>query len=161
MKPSNLGFNEFSKPLLHLYDTVNNLHAFPNSWNEGLIIPIHKRSDNCNTDNYRGTVISSCVGKIYLKVLTMGIENHMAAAGLWQFNQCGFKKDHRTGDTLFVLDTIYESHMVNKNEKVYVAFVDFTKYFWSIEMFSCINYWNMASQVYYVIKACIVILNTE
>ena len=112
------GSDELSKPLLHLYNTVNNLHAFPNSWNEGLIIPIHKRGDKCNTDNYRGIVISSCVGKIYLKVLTMRIENHMASSGLWKFNQCGFKKDYRTEDNLFVLNTVYESHVVNKNEKV-------------------------------------------
>ena len=150
------GSDELSKPLLHLYNTVNNLHAFPNSWNEGLIIPIHKRGDKCNTDNYRGIVISSCVGKIYLKVLTMRIENHMASSGLWKFNQCGFKKDHRTEDNLFVLNTVYESHVVNKNEKVYVAIVDFTKYFDLINrnflLYKLLKY-GITGPIYYVIKS--------
>ena len=38
-KALKFGFDELSKPLLHLYNTVNNLHAFPNPWNEGWIIP--------------------------------------------------------------------------------------------------------------------------
>ena len=73
-KALKFGFDELSKPLLHLYKTLNNLHAFPNPWNEGWIIPIHKRGDKCNTVNFRGIVISSCVGKIHLQVLTMRIE---------------------------------------------------------------------------------------
>ena len=149
-------FGELSKPLLHLYTTVNNLHAFPISWNEGLIISMHKRGDKCNTDNYRGIVISSCVGQIYLKVLTMRIENHMASSGLWKFNQCGFKKDHRTEDNLFVLNMVYESHVVNKNEKSYVAFVDFTKYFDLINrtflLYKLLKY-GITGPIYYVINS--------
>ena len=108
------------------------------------------------TDNYRGIVISSCVEKIYLKVLTMRIENHMASSGLWKFNQCGFKKDHRTEDNLFVLNTVYESHVVNKNEKSYVAFVDFTKYFDLINrnflLYKLLKY-GITGPIYYVIKS--------
>ena len=59
----------------------------------------------------------------------MRIENLMAPSGLWKFNQCGFKKDHRTEYNFYVLNTVDGSRVVNKNEKVYVAFVDFTKYF--------------------------------
>ena len=80
----------------------------------------------------------------------------MASSGLWKFNQCGFKKDHRTEDNLFVLNTIYESHVVNKNEKVHIAFVDFTKYFDLINrnflLYKLLKY-GITGPIYYVIKA--------
>ena len=118
------------KPILHLFNTVITLQSFPTLWNEGLIMPTFKKGDRSNTDDYRGIVIYSCVGKLYLKILTKRIDDYMVTSGLWSQNQCGFKKDHRTEDMLFVLNSIYESYVVNKNQIIYLSFVDIFKIFW-------------------------------
>ena len=123
------GISVLEKTILHLFYTVNIIQSFPTLWNEGLIIPIFRKGDPSNTDDYRGIVISSCVGKLYLKILTKSIGDNMVASGLWSQNQCSFKKDHRTEDMLFVLNSIYESNVVNKNQIIYPAFVNFSKYF--------------------------------
>ena len=55
-----------------------------------------------------------------------------------------------------MLNTVYESHVVNKNEKVYVAFVDFTKYFNLINrnflLYKLLKY-GITGPIYYVIKS--------
>ena len=47
----------------------------------------------------------------------------------WSFNQCVFKPDHHTEDSLFILNTIFESYVTKRNAKVYLTFVDFSKFF--------------------------------
>ena len=42
----------------------------------------------------------------------------------WCDNQCGFKKDHRTEDNLFLLNSVYESHVSRSKGNIYLAFAD-------------------------------------
>ena len=67
------GFPVIQEALVHLFNNVLNSQVFPEPWNEGLIIPIHKKGDKLNTDNYSGIIISSCIGKLFLKVMTSRI----------------------------------------------------------------------------------------
>ena len=60
------------------------------------------KGNKLDIDNYRDIIISSCVGKIFLKIITTRIESHMYKLDLWKVNQCGFKKDHRTEDNIFI-----------------------------------------------------------
>ena len=53
----------------------------------------------------------------------------MSQSGKWSIFQCGFKKDHRTEDNLFVLNTIYNKYVKCMNKDIYVAFIDFSKFF--------------------------------
>ena len=124
-----LGLPILEEALLHVFNIVTSVQTFPGTWNVGLITPLHKKGDKLNADNYRGIIISSCVGKIYLKIMTSRIEKYMSTNNLWCIHQCGFKKDHRTEDNLFVLNTIYESHVARGQGNIYLAFVDFSKFF--------------------------------
>ena len=81
------GFPVIQQALVHLFNNVLNSQVFPEPWNEGLIIPIHKKGDKLNTDNYRGIIISSCIGKLFLKVMTSRIESHMDHLHCWCDNQ--------------------------------------------------------------------------
>ena len=115
------GLPILEKSLLHLYNTVTFSHTFPDSWNEGIVTPIHKKGNKLDVDNYRGIIISSCVGKIFLKIITTRIESYMYRLDLWKVNQCGFKKDHRTEDNIFILNTLYESRVTKGNAKISVS----------------------------------------
>ena len=106
------------KPILYLFNTVTTLQSLLTLWNEGLIIPIFNKGDRFNTDKCRGIVISSCVGKLCRKILTKPIDDYMVASSLWSQNLCGFEKDHRTMDMLFILNSIYESYVANKNQNI-------------------------------------------
>ena len=73
-----LGLPILEEALLHVFNIVTSVQTFPGTWNVGLITPLHKKGDKLNADNYRGIIISSCVGKIYLKIMTSRIEKYMS-----------------------------------------------------------------------------------
>ena len=114
---------------------------------EKVIIPILKKGGWSNADTNRRIVISSCVGKLYLKILTKCIDHYMVASGLWSQNQCGCKKDHRTEDP------IYESCVVNIHQNISLAFDDFSEYMiWKQWSSYFTNYWSMGLLDMYIMQ---------
>ena len=147
------GFPVIQEALVHLFNNVLNSQVFPEPWNEGLIIPIHKKGDKLNIDNYRGIIISSCIGKLFLKVMTSRIESHMDRLHRWCDNQCGCKKDHRTEDNLYILNSVYESHVSRGKGNIYLAFVDFTKFFDTINREMLYYKYGICGPIYHIIKS--------
>ena len=148
-----LGLPILEEALLHVFNIVTSVQTFPGTWNVGLITPLHKKGDKLNADNYRGIIISSCVGKIYLKIMTSRIEKYMSTNDLWCINQCGFKKDHRTEDNLFVLNTIYESHVAREKE-IFTLPLLTSQNFLILSTAICYitNHWNTVSPVLCIIS---------
>ena len=150
------GFNNLDRSINHLYNTVLKCKVFPDLWAESLIIPLHKKGDTHDVNNYRGIMISSCVGKLFLKILTKRIDTFMIENDKWCINQCGFKSDHRTEDSLFILQTIFKSYVEKQNSKIYIAFVDFSKFFDKINRqylrYKLLKY-GITGPVYEVIKS--------
>ena len=66
--------------LLHLFNMVFRNAKFPNLWADGIIIPLHKKGNKTDVNNYRGIVISSCLSKVLLRILTKRIENLMSTS---------------------------------------------------------------------------------
>ena len=70
--------------------------------------------------------------------------------------QCGFKKDHRTEDNVFILKTMHEKYVKIKKQKVFLAFVDFSKFFDKINrhmmLYKLLKY-NITGRVYNIIKS--------
>ena len=112
--------------ILHLFKTATTPQSFPTLWIEVLIILTFKKDDRFSTDNCREIIISSCVGKLYIKIVTKRISDYIVAPGQWSQKHCGFEKDRRTKDMLYVLNSIYESYVVNKNQDAWIAFVNFS-----------------------------------
>jgi hypothetical protein len=120
-------------PLEQLFNLILSSKQFPKAWSENHIIPIHKKGDKNDTNNYRGIAISSCLSKLFTGILNRRLEAYMTENNLWNRNQCGFMKGHRTEDNLFILQTLFQKYVKNKKQKIYLAFVDFSKYFDSIK----------------------------
>ena len=59
---------------MHLFNTTLKEGGVPNDWSDSLIISIHKKGDRLSANNYRGIIISSCMGKIFIKMLTRRID---------------------------------------------------------------------------------------
>ena len=146
----------FKESLSCLLNRVFQNGVFPKMWSEGIIIPLHKKNDRLDVNNYRGIVISSCVSKVLLRILTKRIDTYMSQSGKWSIYQCGFKKDHRTEDNLFVLNTIYNKYVNDMNKDVYIAFIDFSKFFDKINremmMYKLLKY-DISGPIYKIIKS--------
>ena len=140
----------------HLFNVVFQSGCFPSQWTNGLIIPLHKKGDKMDANNYRGIIISSCVSKLMLKILTKRIDGYMSRTGKWSIHQCGFKKDHRTEDNLFILDTIHDKYVKEMKKDVYLAFIDFSKFFDKINrdmmLYKLLKY-DVNGSIYDIIKS--------
>ena len=150
------GYIHFKDALCHMFNIIFRSGHFPTTWADGIIIPLHKKDDRMNTNNYRGIVISSCVSKVLLRILTKRIDAYMTQSGKWSLHQCGFKKDHRTEDNLFVLNTIHNKYVKDMNKDVYIAFVDFSKFFDKINrdmmLYKLLKY-DINGPIYNIIKS--------
>ena len=146
----------FKESLSHVLNIVFQNGVFPKMWAEGIIIPLHKKNNRLDINNYRGIIISSCVSKVLLRILTKRIDKFMSQSGKWSIYQCGFKKDHRTDDNLFVLNTIYNKYVKDMNKDVYIAFIDFSKCFDKINrdmmMYKLLKY-DISGPIYKIIKS--------
>ena len=123
------GYGELQGPLVHLFNIIFRSGGYPNIWRDGFIVPIHKKNDIMNANNYSGIIISSSVAKLFLRIVTRRIEEFMKTSGRWSVNQFGFRSDHRTEDSLFMINTIFDSYVIHQNKPLFVAFVDFSKFF--------------------------------
>ena len=96
------------------------------------------------------------MGKLFIKIFTRRIDTYLRTKDIWKINQCGFKSDHRTEDNLFILKTLHESYAINRNKKIYVAFIDFSKFFDMIDR-SLLYYkllkYNIMGDIYNIIKS--------
>ena len=51
------GLDILAVPLLMLYNKVISFGSFPKIWSDGIIVPLHKKDDKLDTNNYRGIII--------------------------------------------------------------------------------------------------------
>ena len=119
------------------------------------IVPIHKSGDYKDPNNYRGIAVSSCLSKVLTKIMEIRLQDYMINNKLWNKIQCGFIKGHRTEDNVFVLKSLFHKYVKKKQEKIYVAFIDFRKFFDTLNrqylMYKLIQH-GITGKFYYLIK---------
>lgn len=123
-------------------------------WARGYIIPIHKKGNASDPNNYRGITISSNIGKLFNNVLNSRLTIYLNENNLISEQQIGFRKKCRTSDHMFILKCIMEQYRQSKN-KLYICFVDFAKAFdgvWHKGLLYKMNKIDISSRFYNVIK---------
>ncbi|XP_053383852.1 uncharacterized protein LOC128550031 [Mercenaria mercenaria] len=116
-------------PVLHkLFNRLFDIGYFPESWSEGYIIPLHKKGNVNNVDNYRGVTLLSCLGKLFTHILNNRLRNWAEEYNVYVEAQAGFRAHMSTIDNVFVLHGLI-NHMLNQGKQLYALFVDFSKAF--------------------------------
>ena len=109
-----------------LFNHILKSGKFPHSWSTGLIIPLYKKGDPSIPNNYRGITLVSCFAKLFTSILNERLQNWATANDILTDAQFGFKPGYSTVDALFVLQSLIESHINNK-QKLFCCFVDYLK----------------------------------
>ena len=116
--------------LVKLFNKIFNVGVFPDAWSKSIIVPIFKKGDASNPENYRGVSLLSVISKVFTYMLnkrltTWAEEEHKVCE-----EQAGFRKNYATTDHIFTLiSMIRKSVYKSNNGKLYVAFIDFLKAF--------------------------------
>ena len=92
--------------LLRLFNCVFMSGFFPESWSTGCIVPIYKKGDVDDTNNYRGITLISCLGKLFTSILNRRLLEWDKTHNILTDAQFGFRPGHSTVDAIFVLQSL-------------------------------------------------------
>jgi len=122
------GGDGLAESLLKLFKRLVTLKSTPKEWNKGIIVPIFKKGDKKDLNNYRGITLTSCVSKIFNRIISKAISNFLEDHNILSEIQGGFRKDHRCEDHIFTLKSILATRLA-ENRPTFLAFLDFRKAF--------------------------------
>ena len=114
--------------LLNLFNFVFSSGHFPSMWSDGLIIPIHKKGNLSQPENFRGITLLSTLGKLFTRVINNRLNSWAEQYGILIEAQYGFRKGRSTTDCIYVLQNIISDY-VQRGKKLYALFVDYSKAF--------------------------------
>ena len=91
-----------------LFNTVLDTGIIPNLWVEGIIIPLYKKGDPLNPENFKPITLLSCMGKLFTAILNVRLCNYLEENSILEENQAGFRQNYSTTDHIFTLHCIIE-----------------------------------------------------
>ena len=113
--------------LCKLFNTLPNKGYFPSMWAEGYIVPIHKKGNVNNVDNYRGIVLLlSILDKLFTRILTTRLTEWAETYYVYIDAQTAFSAGMGNADNIFVLHGII-THLINQGKKAILCFRRFKK----------------------------------
>lgn len=127
-----LNLKSFFLPVLvRLFNKILDAGTFPRSWSIGVIIPLLKKGNTNDVNNYRGITLVSNLAKIFTTVLNYRLLRWSDDNGIISDAQFGFKPGHSTTDAIFALTSLVSLYL-KKKKKLYCCFVDYRKAFDSV-----------------------------
>jgi hypothetical protein len=106
----------------NLINSVWNKEELPDQWKESIIVPIHKKGDKTDCNNYRGISLLSTSYKIMSNILLSRLSPYIYE--IIGDYQCGFRSNRSTTDQIFCIRQILEKKW-EYNETVHQQFIDF------------------------------------
>lgn len=130
--------------LLHLYNKALHEGETPMDWRRGVIVPIYKKGDHKNCNNYRGITLLSIAAKVCERIIRGRLQSiHLDEA------QCGFCKGRSTQDHIFSIKQAIEK-CDRKGKIYYLAFIDLEKAFDSVakkRIWKNLKVWGVGRQI--------------
>ena len=118
--------------ILYMYVDIFNLvlksGLYPSIWRENLIKPIFKGGNAFDPSCYRGIAISSCLSKLFTRVLFNRLDKYLDSNDIISPEQAGFRKNMRTSDHILTLKSLIDKYF-KKNKYIFACFVDLKKAF--------------------------------
>ena len=111
-----------------MFNAVLNSGHFPEKWTEGIIIPLHKKGDKSDVNNYRGITLLSCLSKLFTSVVNNRLETFCSNFNIISDAQFGFRNGSSTIDAIYILMSLVQKY-INENKRLYVIYVDMMKCF--------------------------------
>ena len=109
--------------------SIWNKEELPEEWKESIIVPIHKKGDKTDCNNYRGMSLLPTTYKILSNILLSRLTSY--AEEIIGDHQCGFRRNRSTTDHLFCIRQMPEKKW-EYNEAVRQLFTDFKKAYDSV-----------------------------
>jgi len=112
-----------------LITSISKKEELSEEWKNSIIVPIHKKGDKTDCNNYRGISLLPNTYKILSYILLSRLTPY--AKKIIGDHQCGFRRNRSTIDRIFCIRQILEKKW-DYNEEVHQLFIEFKKAFDSV-----------------------------
>lgn len=129
----------FVPNLTQIFRTSLDTGILPRQWKESIIIPLHKKGDKSDPNNYRPISLTSTICRVLERIILYNITAFLNSKNFFSNSQFGFLKKRSTVTQLISsFESWYKS--LSNNQIVDIIFIDFKKAFdtfpfeWSISL---------------------------
>ena len=122
-------YNIYPNLLLSLFNRILDTGCSIPTWYTAVIVPIFKKGDPNNPNNYRGISLLSCLAKLFYSLLNNRLAKYCTANDILSPSQLGFLPGNRTTDAHIIIYNLIRKYCHNNGKKLYGCFVDFSKAF--------------------------------
>ncbi len=136
-----VGLDEISAEILKLdelhpifciiMNNIYNSNITPKLWKESLLIPVFKKGNISDCNNYRGIALMSVFAKLFNRILLMRIRSVLDSK--LRINQNGFRPGRSTTQQILAMKRIIEICKTKKDKNLVAVFIDFSKAFDSVK----------------------------
>ena len=122
----------FLSCITQLFNKMLETGYYPQSWCDAIIMPLYKKGNHNDVENYRGISLLSVLGKLFTKIANNRMVQWADAKDKFYEEQAGYMKGKSTIDHIFTLYAMSQKYTSKKKGRFYVVFIDFSKAFDSI-----------------------------
>ena len=147
--------NLLAEPLCFMMNAFIEEGKFPEHLKQAHVIPIYKKGDNEDPDNYRPISITSSFAKVFEQILREQMNEYLERNNLLGPLQFGFRAKYSTTDALlYATENIRKN--LNDNQSTAAAFLDLSKAFDSMSheiLLEKLHYLNFDEKAIKMIKS--------
>ena len=147
--------NLLAEPLCFMINAFIEEGKFPEHLKQAHVIPIYKKGDNEDPDNYRPISITSSLAKVFEQILREQMNEYLERNNLLGPLQFGFPAKYSTTDALlYATENIRKD--LNDNQSTAAAFLDLSKAFDSMSheiLLEKLHYLNFDEKAIKMIKS--------
>ena len=115
--------------ILKLFNMILRSNNFVPSWLLSVIVPIYKKGNKSDPANYRGIALLSSLGKLFLTILHIRLQEFVQKRNILKTNQLGFIKGSSTSDAHIMIHNLIDEYCHKRKKHIYSCYVDFEKAF--------------------------------
>lgn len=112
-----------------LYNKIVQDITISEDWRNSITVPLFKKGDTSNPENYRGITLLNSSMKLFTHILGRDLISEMELSE----EQQGFRKNRSTIDAIFIVRQIAEKAL-EFDKPAYLCFIDLTKAFDKIKL---------------------------
>ena len=118
--------------LVKYFNKLFSSGSYPKEWTKAIIVPLHKKGDINDVDNYRGIPLLNVMSKVFTHIVNRGLTDWAELNTVISDAQAGFRTQYSTMDHILTLYACVQEYM-NRGATFYVAYIDFSKAFDSVQ----------------------------
>ena len=116
------GVETLHSVILPIFNTTLKFNIYPTQWKKDILSPLHKSDDKTDTNNFRGIVVSSCLGKLFSSMLNVRLMEKCSKEKIVHRSQVSGKHGARTTDHILVLKQLITKYLKVKSKNYLFVF---------------------------------------